>query len=75
LKAKVDEIGINKNTVGRNQGCVVAEEKRRSNWCSERISGWLQEIGLVGRTRDEWLFPSHPAPFSVSIGFPCYQEG
>jgi hypothetical protein len=75
LKAEVDEISINENTVGWNQGCVVAEEKRRSNWCSERMSGWLKEIGLVGRTRDESPSPSPPAPSSASIGFPYYQEG
>jgi hypothetical protein len=39
LEAKVDEVGINKNSVGWNKGRVVSEEKRRSNWCSEQILG------------------------------------
>lgn len=34
MKAKVDKIGINQDSVWWNKGCVVREEKRRSDWCS-----------------------------------------
>ncbi len=29
---------------------------------------------MVGRTRDEWLSPSHPAPSSASIGFASFSQ-
>jgi hypothetical protein len=37
LKAKVDEVGIDKNSVWWNKGRIMGKEKRRSDWSSEQI--------------------------------------
>lgn len=44
LKAEVDEVGIDQNSIWRNKSRIMSEEKRRHNWSPKRT--WVKSRKL-----------------------------